>query len=129
MVSLPFHEIPTGLVFAGINTPDHDTQFQHIASKLREEPSGENDRDKTNFVCLLQAKDCLNIKNMFKNMIERFLANTPNALSSDLDNDVNMDGYEDNEDDEDDDDEDLIRTKEVLLYIDDSTTCGREELM
>lgn len=111
MVSLPYHEIPTGLVFAGINTPDHDTQFQHIADKLREAPSGENDRDKTNFVCLLQSKDCLNIKNMFKNMIERFLANTPNALNSDLDNDVNMDEHDD-DDEEEEDDEDLIRTKE-----------------
>lgn len=113
MISLPYHEIPTGLVFAGINTPDHDTQFAHIASKLKEDPTIENQRSKNNFVCLLQAKDCSNIKNMFKTMIERFLANTPNALSTDLDNDINMDDNDSNDEGEEEDDEDVIRTTEV----------------
>lgn len=110
MVTLPFHEIPTGLVFAGINTPDHDTQFSHIASKLQE--SSEAGKQK-NFVSLLQSKDCGNIKNMFKAMIERFLTNTPNALSTDLDHDIIMDDDEENEDDAQDE-EDIIRTSEVL---------------
>lgn len=109
MVALPFHEIPTGLVFAGINTPDHNTQFAHIASKLQEGPKQEK---RKNFVSLLQSKDCANIKNMFRTMIERFLANTPNALSTGLDHDVIMDDNEENEDDAEDE-EDMIRTTEV----------------
>lgn len=112
MVKLPFHEIPTGLVFAGVNTPDHDTQFAHIASKLKEGPTSENNRERKNFVCLLQSKDCGNIKNMFRTMIERFLANTHNAAGTDLENDTTMDDDEGSEDDAEDD-EDVIRTKEV----------------
>lgn len=49
---------------------------------------------------------------MFKTMIERFLENTPNALSTDLDHDVIMDNHEENEEDPDDE-EDMIRTTEV----------------
>jgi hypothetical protein len=111
MVSLPFHEIPTGLVFAGINTPDHTTQFSHIASKLIEEPTVENGRNKKNFVCLLQSKDCLNIKNMFKTMIEFFLENTPNALRTDLDHDVNMNDNEENENVIEDEEDMIINTE------------------
>ncbi|KAI9485059.1 origin recognition complex subunit 3 N-terminus-domain-containing protein [Zychaea mexicana] len=66
LVHLPFHEIPTGLVFAGINTPDHNAQFKQIANKLSENNS--------NFVALLQSKDCNNLKNMMKTMIEQFLS-------------------------------------------------------
>lgn len=109
MVALPYHEIPTGLVFAGINTPDHNTQFSHIASKLREDSKAGKQK---NFVSLLQSKDCGNIKNMFKAMIERFLENTPNALSTDLDHDIIMDDNEENDDDAEDE-EDIIRTTEV----------------
>ncbi|CAO3680019.1 unnamed protein product [Rhizopus stolonifer] len=68
MISLPFHEIPTALVFAGINTPDHSAQFAHIASDLKQ--------TERNFVSLIQAKDCSTIKNMIKVMIERFMENT-----------------------------------------------------
>lgn len=121
MVSLPFHEIPTGLIFAGINTPDHATQFLHIAAKLIEDPTIENGRNKKNFVCLLQSKDCTNIKNMFKTMIEKFLENTPDALRTDLDHDVNMDDNEENEEDADDE-EDIIRTTEVRK----KKTCRRQ---
>lgn len=112
MIALPFHEIPTGLVFAGINTPDHDTQFAHIASKLKEETTADNNQKQKNFVCLLQSKDCPNIKNMLRTMIERFLANTPNALTTDLENDTTMDNNEESEDDVEDDD-DMIRSTEV----------------
>ncbi|GAA5803291.1 hypothetical protein HPULCUR_008770 [Helicostylum pulchrum] len=111
MVALPFHEIPTGLVFAGINTPDHDTQFAHIAFKLKEETTANSNRKQKNFVCLLQSKDCPNIKNMLRTMIERFLANTPNALTTDLENDTTMDNNEASEDDVEDDD-DIIRSTE-----------------
>ncbi|RCH84657.1 Origin recognition complex subunit 3, partial [Rhizopus stolonifer] len=68
MISLPFHEIPTALVFAGINTPDHSAQFAHIASDLKQ--------TERNFVSLIQAKDCSTVKNMIKVMIERFMENT-----------------------------------------------------
>ncbi|KAK4509567.1 uncharacterized protein ATC70_007920 [Mucor velutinosus] len=108
LIKLPFHEIPTGLVFAGINTPDHDTQFAHIASKLQEAPSAENKRKKKDFVALLQSKNCLNIKNMIKAMIERFLANEKDVSGDDI-------GFDDNEDENEDDaedDEDMIRVTE-----------------
>lgn len=116
LIKLPFHEIPTGLVFAGINTPDHDTQFAHIASKLQETPTAENKRKKKDFVALLQSKNCLNIKSMIKSMIERFLANENDASGSDMGLD---DNEEENEDDAEDD-EDVIRTTEVryLLVLD-----------
>ncbi|EPB91651.1 hypothetical protein HMPREF1544_01573 [Mucor circinelloides 1006PhL] len=109
LIKLPFHEIPTGLVFAGINTPDHDTQFAHIASKLQEAPTAENKRKKKDFVALLQSKNCLNIKNMMKSMIERFLANEEDVSGEDM-------GFAENEDENDDDDaeddEDIIRITE-----------------
>ncbi|KAG2192004.1 hypothetical protein INT46_001008 [Mucor plumbeus] len=108
LIKLPFHEIPTGLVFAGINTPDHDTQFAHIASKLQEAPTPENKRKKKDFVALLHSKNCLNIKNMMKTMIERFLANEQDVDGSNI-------GFNENEeenDDEAEDDEDTIRVTE-----------------
>ncbi|OAC98931.1 hypothetical protein MUCCIDRAFT_115177 [Mucor lusitanicus CBS 277.49] len=108
LIKLPFHEIPTGLVFAGINTPDHDTQFAHIASKLQEAPTEENKRKKKDFVALLQSKNCLNIKSMMKSMIERFLANEKDVSGSDM-------GFVDNEDENEndgEDDEDMIRATE-----------------
>ncbi|KAI7896366.1 origin recognition complex subunit 3 N-terminus-domain-containing protein [Mucor mucedo] len=46
-------------------------------------------------------------------MIERFLENTPNALSTDLDHDIIMDDNEENDDDAEDE-EDIIRTTELL---------------
>lgn len=51
----------------GINTPDHETQFEQIGSHLR--------RD-NHYVALLQSKDCGNIRNMTKSMIEQFLSET-----------------------------------------------------
>lgn len=51
----------------GINTPDHETQFEQIVSHLR--------RD-NHYVALLQSKDCGNIRNMTKSMIEQFLSET-----------------------------------------------------
>lgn len=51
----------------GINTPDHETQFEQIVSHLR--------RD-NHYVALLQSKDCGNIRNMTKTMIEQFLSET-----------------------------------------------------
>ena len=51
----------------GINTPDHETQFEQIVSHLRSDH---------HYVALLQSKDCGNIRNMTKTMIEQFLSET-----------------------------------------------------
>ncbi|KAL1928438.1 hypothetical protein VTP01DRAFT_2794 [Rhizomucor pusillus] len=72
LITLPYHEVPTALVFAGINTSDHGLQFSQIAAKLLE-PSSEAYPHRTNFVSLLQAKDCPNLKMMMKTMIEQFM--------------------------------------------------------
>lgn len=108
LIKLPYHEIPTGLVFAGINTPDHNTQFQHIADKLQEPRSEDNNKKRNNYVALLQSKDCMNIKNMMRTMIEKFMSNEPEQLSGDV--------AEEDEDHDMEDDEDLIRINEVIRY-------------
>ncbi|ORZ01077.1 origin recognition complex subunit 3 N-terminus-domain-containing protein [Syncephalastrum racemosum] len=87
LISLPYHEIPTALVFAGINTPDHDTQFSHIARSLVEPPSSETGRSSENYVALLQSKDCSNIRIMMKNMLEQFLAFGDDHTQSDHEDD------------------------------------------
>ncbi|KAJ2955962.1 hypothetical protein NQZ79_g8120 [Umbelopsis isabellina] len=70
-ISLPFHEIPTALVFAGINTPDHDNLFTQIATRLIQSSKS---ADKTpNYVALLQSRDCSNLRFTMRNMIEQFL--------------------------------------------------------
>lgn len=112
LISLPFHEIPTALVFAGINTPDHGTQFAHIASKLRE-PTYPH---KKHHVALLQSKDCLNIKNMVKTMIERFLMDSPDLSKAGSSHQSFVENHVDNEDDMDDD-EDIIRPVEVICSM------------
>ncbi|KAG1375953.1 hypothetical protein G6F60_008619 [Rhizopus arrhizus] len=99
MICLPFHEIPTALVFAGINTPDHAAQFAHIASDLKQPLSETNERKRKNFVSFLQAKDCSNIKNMIKTMIERFLENTNEVVDQ-----------TEREEEDDNEDDDIIRT-------------------
>jgi origin recognition complex subunit 3 len=102
MICLPFHEIPTALVFAGINTPDHAAQFAHIASDLKQPLSETNERKRKNFVSFLQAKDCSNIKNMIKTMIERFLENTNEVVDQ-----------TEREEEDDNEDDDIIRTAQV----------------
>ncbi|KAG2178531.1 hypothetical protein INT44_001684 [Umbelopsis vinacea] len=72
-MSLPFHEIPTALVFAGINTPDHDNLFTQIASRLIGS-SAQSDMSTPNYVALLQSRDCSNLRITMRNMIEQFLA-------------------------------------------------------
>ncbi|CAM0138700.1 unnamed protein product [Umbelopsis sp. WA50703] len=86
-ISLPFHEIPTALVFAGINTPDHDNLFTQIAARLIQSSKS---TDKTpNYVALLQSRDCSNLRFTMRNMIEQF-------LGSEVE-------YDNDEEDEDDD--------------------------
>ncbi|KAF9570993.1 Origin recognition complex subunit 3 [Mortierella alpina] len=85
---MPVQELPAGLIFAGINVPDHDHMFQQIARTLTspteptmeslEQPNGSlNDdliKDSTgNHVVVLQSKDCPNLKSALKCMIEQFL--------------------------------------------------------
>ncbi|KAG0237232.1 Origin recognition complex subunit 3 [Actinomortierella wolfii] len=83
---MPLPELPTGLVFAGINIPDHDVLFQQIAQSLSEvhPPSATASHDNTlgtdvavansiHHVVILQSKDCPNLKATLKNMIEQFL--------------------------------------------------------
>ncbi|KAF9901848.1 Origin recognition complex subunit 3 [Linnemannia zychae] len=87
--ALPFQELPTGLIFAGINVPDHDLLFQQIAQTLSSPtpPSSDIlrvdvtdvDRDiptstsYDNLVVILQSKDCVNLKSAQKSIIEQFL--------------------------------------------------------
>lgn len=108
LTKLPYHEIPTALVFAGINTPDHGAQFQHIADKLQESPSSEG--KEKNYVALLQSKDCTNIKNMMKTMIAKFMNNSPDQSIGDKDD-------EDEEEHDMENDEDIIRVNEVCERI------------
>ncbi|KAG9062307.1 Origin recognition complex subunit 3 [Linnemannia hyalina] len=87
--AMPFLELPTGLIFAGINVPDHDLLFQQIAQTISSSvpPSSgpleaedmEPDHNKTasassaSHVVILQSKDCTNLKSAQKSMIEQFL--------------------------------------------------------
>ncbi|KAG0282023.1 Origin recognition complex subunit 3 [Linnemannia gamsii] len=87
---MPFQELPTGLIFAGINVPDHDILFQQIAQTISssippstgdlgaESMELENSNKKASFgseshVVILQSKDCANLKSAQKSMIEQFL--------------------------------------------------------
>ena len=87
--AMPFLELPTGLIFAGINVPDHDLLFQQIAQTISSSapPSSgplqaedmELDHNTTasassaSHVVILQSKDCTNLKSAQKSMIEQFL--------------------------------------------------------
>jgi origin recognition complex subunit 3 len=85
---MPILELPTGLIFAGINVPDHDLLFQQIARVLSSPtpPTLESasatradtdvtlsEQDANNHVVILQSKDCVNLKTALKSMIEQFL--------------------------------------------------------
>lgn len=89
--NMPILELPTGVIFAGINVPDHDLLFQQIARILSsptpptlESASAsrtgashdtpiEQDAENHNHVVILQSKDCANLKATLKSMIEQFL--------------------------------------------------------
>lgn len=85
---MPILELPTGLIFAGINVPDHDLLFQQIARVLSSPtpPTLEStstiqtetnrtslEQQANNHVAILQSKDCVNLKTALKSMIEQFL--------------------------------------------------------
>ncbi|ORX85318.1 hypothetical protein BCR32DRAFT_265718 [Anaeromyces robustus] len=63
-LQLPFKEIPTGLIFSGIN-PDHKRIYNQIVLKLKTVP--------TNHVATLESKDCINLKNTMKIIIEQLM--------------------------------------------------------
>ncbi|KAI1321579.1 Origin recognition complex subunit 3 [Mortierella claussenii] len=89
--AMPIQELPTGLIFAGINVPDHDILFQQIAQVLSSatpptiEPASlvvssqmetmeaVVQQESSNYVVVLQSKDCANLKAALKSMIEQFL--------------------------------------------------------
>ncbi|KAJ3043772.1 Origin recognition complex subunit 3 [Rhizophlyctis rosea] len=63
-ITLPYREIPTALVFAGINIPDHDAMFSQMSLKLQEAD---------HLVATLPSRDCPNLKSTAKSMIEQFI--------------------------------------------------------
>ncbi|KAG0281242.1 Origin recognition complex subunit 3 [Linnemannia exigua] len=85
--TMPFQELPTGLIFAGINVPDHDLLFQQIAQIISSPtPPGSSGVDDMELdhvtpisaggeshAVILQSKDCVNLKSAQKSMIEQFL--------------------------------------------------------
>ncbi|KAG0351986.1 Origin recognition complex subunit 3 [Podila minutissima] len=82
----PIQELPAGIVFAGINVPDHDLLFQQIANTLSRPTPPKTHADdmetepsasatlSSNYVAILQSKDCSNLKGALKSMIEQFLS-------------------------------------------------------
>ncbi|KAG0368066.1 Origin recognition complex subunit 3 [Gamsiella multidivaricata] len=78
---MPIQELPAGLIFAGINVPDHDLLFQQIARILSSPTPPTNEsapavaikEQSNNHVVILQSKDCVNLKAALKSMIEQFL--------------------------------------------------------
>ncbi|KAF9428479.1 Origin recognition complex subunit 3, partial [Podila epigama] len=89
---MPIQEMPTGIVFAGINVPDHDLLFQQIATTLSSPtpPTSENKHtsssttDNQHHVVILQSKDCSNLKSALKSMIEQFLTLEIDGVTTDL---------------------------------------------
>ncbi|KAK9763710.1 Origin recognition complex subunit 3, variant 2 [Basidiobolus ranarum] len=61
----PYQEIPTGLIFAGINVPDNHLLFKRIGDTLTAEDG--------HCVANLESKDCHNLKTTMKLMISQFL--------------------------------------------------------
>ncbi|CAO3597039.1 unnamed protein product [Absidia cylindrospora] len=74
LIPMPYREIPTALVFAGINTPDHTTQFNEIANAVRQ-PSP------SHYVALLSSQTCHSLKNMMSTMIEQFMDHNASVLN------------------------------------------------
>lgn len=87
--TMPFLELPTGLIFAGINVPDHDILFQQIAQTISSstppssgpleaqdmelEHNTATSASSASHVVILQSKDCTSLKSAQKSMIEQFL--------------------------------------------------------
>ncbi|KAF9922273.1 Origin recognition complex subunit 3, partial [Linnemannia zychae] len=108
--TLPFQEMPTGLIFAGINVPDHDLLFQQIAQTissptppakgLLEEQDMELDRNvqiSSNSEChvvILQSKDCSNLKSAQKAMIEQFLGLGVTGATNPLEGGTKLQNYD-----------------------------------
>ncbi|CAO3636475.1 unnamed protein product [Cunninghamella blakesleeana] len=101
LISMPYFEIPTALVFAGINTPDHNTQFNEISNTLKERQPNRH------YVALLEAQNCQSIKHLMSSMMEQLIEenhmdvvlsnNNKNSTSSDIHMLNNNDGNRDDD--------------------------------
>ncbi|CAH1997447.1 unnamed protein product [Acanthoscelides obtectus] len=58
-------EIPTAALLTGINMPDHAAQFSTLINKIQQ--------NETPHVACLYSQDCVNIKNMIENMINKLM--------------------------------------------------------
>ncbi|ORX50312.1 hypothetical protein BCR36DRAFT_352357 [Piromyces finnis] len=74
-IQLPFKEIPTGLIFSGIN-PDDKRMYKQIVSKIKTVP--------TNHVAVLESKDCINLKNTMKIIIEQLMETNLNEENENI---------------------------------------------
>ncbi|KAF9432263.1 hypothetical protein BGZ76_011057, partial [Entomortierella beljakovae] len=100
---MPFQELPTGLIFAGINVPDHDLLFQQIARCLSSPtpptsnshlPVPEQESINSHHVIILQSKDCVNIKTAMKTMIEQFVSLDIEGVSNPLEAGLKLPNYD-----------------------------------
>ncbi|KND05070.1 uncharacterized protein SPPG_00745 [Spizellomyces punctatus DAOM BR117] len=75
---LPFREVPTGLIFAGINIPDQELLFSHVTAKLTQ--------NTCHSVAILPSRECLTLKTTVKSMIEQFLDMRPTVAEDQMEN-------------------------------------------
>ncbi|TPX61349.1 hypothetical protein PhCBS80983_g01183 [Powellomyces hirtus] len=78
-------ELPTGLIFTGINPHDHERLFTQIAGKLREERASAHSAA----VAMLPAAKCTNLKAASRCLIEQFLG-AENLLDDEESNEMNV---------------------------------------
>ncbi|KAG0346062.1 Origin recognition complex subunit 3 [Podila humilis] len=109
---MPIQELPAGIVFAGINVPDHDVLFQQIAQTLSNptppssssssstfsdqsstETKGEKPEHR-NYVAILQSKDCSSLKTALKSMIEQFLSIEIRGATNPLEEGMKLQNYD-----------------------------------
>ncbi|ORX56783.1 hypothetical protein DM01DRAFT_1334342 [Hesseltinella vesiculosa] len=93
LIAMPYHEIPTALVSAGINVPDHNAQFNEIANALRS-PSATS---VGHYVALLESQTCSSLSTMMASMMEQLMAHDSRD-NSDAPAGEDMQDSEDNND-------------------------------
>ncbi|KAI8054031.1 origin recognition complex subunit 3 N-terminus-domain-containing protein [Syncephalis plumigaleata] len=91
-ISLPRHEIPTALVFAGINIPDHNLIFGRMADTLTR-PSTLGIKSPGHYVALLRAASCHDIRSAMRSIIAQFI-NTPMEDNNEIDDDADIEEEE-----------------------------------
>ncbi|KAI8335759.1 origin recognition complex subunit 3 N-terminus-domain-containing protein [Chlamydoabsidia padenii] len=116
LIPLPYREIPTALVFAGINTPDHNSQFSEIANTLRQpSPSAGINKPQHHHVALLSSHTCNSMKNIMSTMIEQFMDHDDSVLTS---NNANrkrkLNDKHHTEDNDDNEDQTAINRQETM---------------